>query len=342
MRILVTGGTGFVGSHTAAALVGQGHDVRVLVRNSARIERSLGPLGVARAVETVDGDVTDASTVERALAGCEGVVHAAAVFTLDRRRDDEIAATNVRATELVLDTARCLSLDPIVYVSSVSALLPTAGAVLRPDDEPGHPTGTYARSKADAERVARALQADGAPVVITYPGAVWGPDDPTRGDQVQIVVNFLKVGLIPVTAGGMPVVDVRDLAAVHAACFKPGLGARRFMAGGELVGTARLVEILRKLTGRRLVHVPVPAPAMRALGRLGDAIQRVTPLSLPLTYEAMTTLTHGIPCDNRATIDALGVTFRPVEETVADTLRWLHATDGLTAAQVGRLANLSY
>jgi len=327
-----------VGSHTAAALVRRGHDVRLLVRDAARIERALGPLGVDRAVEAAVGDVTDAQMVERGLDGCDGVVHAAAVFTLDRRRDDEIAATNVRATELVLGAARRLGLDPIVHVSSVSALLPSARPVLGPDEEPGHPTGVYARSKADAERVARAMQADGAPVVITYPGAVWGPNDPTRGDQVRMVVNFLKFGVIPVTTGGMPVVDARDLGAVHAACFERGRGPRRFMAGGEFVSIARLIEILRTLTGRRLLAVPVPAPAMRALGGLGDIVQRVAPVSLPLTHEAMVTLTGGVPCDNRRTTDELGVEFRPVAETVGDTLGWLHETGGLTSRQVGRLA----
>jgi nucleoside-diphosphate-sugar epimerase len=309
-----------------------------LVRDPARVERALGPLGVDRAVEAVVGDVTDAPMVERALEGCGGVVHAAAVFTLDRRRDDEIAATNVRATELVLGAAWRLGLDPIVHVSSVSALLPPAGPVLEPDDEPGRPTGIYARSKADADRAARAMQADGAPVVITYPGAVWGPNDPTRGDQVRMVVNFLKFGLIPVTTGGMPVVDVRDLGAVHAACFERGLGARRFMAGGEFLSLGRLIEILRTLTGRRLRAVPVPAPTMRALGALGDLVQRVTPVSLPLTHEAMVTLTGGVPCDNRRVVDELGIDFRPVAKTVGDTLGWLHETGGLTARQVGRLA----
>lgn len=312
--------------------------MRLLVRDMARVERALAPLGVDRSVDAVVGDVTDAQTVERALEGCDGVVHAAAVFTLDRRRDHEITATNVRATDVVLGTARRLGLDPIVHVSSVSALLPPAGPVLGPDDAPGHPTGVYARSKADAERVARAMQADGAPVVITYPGAVWGPDDPTRGDQVQMVINFLKLGVIPVTTGGMPVVDARDLGAVHAACFERGRGPRRFMAGGELLSTGRLVEILRALTGRHLLALPVPAPTMRALGALGDVVQRIAPVSLPLTHEAMVTLTGGVPCDNRRTTDELGVTFRPVEETVADTLGWLRGTGGLTAREVGRLS----
>jgi nucleoside-diphosphate-sugar epimerase len=154
---------------------------------------------------------------------------------------------------------------------------------------------------------------------------------------VQIVVNFLKFGVIPVTSGGMPVVDVRDVGAVHAACFERGRGARRFMAGGELVGMTRLVDILRALTGRHLLSVPVPAPAMRALGALSDVVQRMTPVSLPLTHEAMVTLTGGVPCDNGRTTDELGVTFRPVEETVRDTLGWLRQTGGLTASQVGRL-----
>ena len=321
-----------------AALLGRGHDVRMLVRDTARVERALGPLGVDGAVEVVVGDVTDAQEVERALDGCDGVLHAAAVFTLDRRRDDEIAATNVRATELVLGTAHGLRLDPIVHVSSVSALLPPAGPVLHPDDEPGHPSGIYARSKADAERVARAMQAEGAPVVTTYPGAVWGPDDPTLGEQVQTVVNFLKSGVIPVTTGGMSVVDARDLGAVHAACFEPGRGARRYMAGGEFVTLPRLVEILRTLTGRRLVRVPIPAPAMRAIGALSDVVQRVTPIALPLTHEAMVTLTGGVPCDNRRTTDELGVAFRPVEETVGDTLGWLREAGELKARHVGHLA----
>jgi UDP-glucose 4-epimerase len=289
-------------------------------------------------VEAVVGDVTDADAVGRALDGCDAVIHAAAVVALDRRRDDEIARTNVRATELVLQTARKLELDPIVHVSSVSALLPASGPSLGPDDEVGQAVGSYARSKVDAERVARALQDEGAPVVITYPGGVWGPLDPTQGEQVKTVINFLKSGVIPTTTGGMPVVDVRDLGAVHAACIQRGRGARRYMAGGELLSTPRLIDILRALTGRRLMAVPLPASVMLALGTVSDIVQRVSPLTLPLTHEAMVTLTRGVPCDNSRTTDELGVEFRPAAVTVADTLRWLHESGGLTARHVGRLA----
>jgi nucleoside-diphosphate-sugar epimerase len=339
VKVLVTGGTGCVGSHTAAALAERGHAVRLLVRNPARVPTALGPHGIDESVETVVGDVTDADAVGCALDGCESVIHAAAIVALDRRRDAEIAHTNVRATELVLQTAHKLELDPIVHVSSVAALLPASRPVLGPDDEIGRAVGSYARSKVDAERVARALQDDGAPVVITYPGGVWGPHDPTQGEQLMTIVNFLKAGVIPAsTSGGMPVVDARDLGAVHAACIESGRGPRRYMAGGELLSTSRLVDILRTITGRRLVRVPLSASVMIAIGTISDLVQRVSPVTLPLTHEAMVTLTSGVPCDNTRTNEELSVEFRPVAETLTDTIRWLYETGGLSARHVGTLA----
>ena len=84
MRVLVTGGTGFVGSHSVAALVSQGHQVRLLVRSRDRVASSLSPLGVAE-VESVEGDLTAPRSVEEAMAHCDTVLHAAAVFPADPR-----------------------------------------------------------------------------------------------------------------------------------------------------------------------------------------------------------------------------------------------------------------
>jgi dihydroflavonol-4-reductase len=125
MRILVTGGTGFVGSHTVAALLGQGHDLRLLVRDPRRVTDALTPLGLQAAdLDTMAGDVTDPAAVEQAVRDCEAVVHAGSVFSFDSRDAGRIRQVNVRGTELVLGTAHRAGLDPIVYVSSVVALLP--------------------------------------------------------------------------------------------------------------------------------------------------------------------------------------------------------------------------
>src|SRR5262249_62387538 len=143
MRVLVTGGTGYVGSHSIAALVAAGHRVRVLARSPERIPAALAPLGVDD-VETAIGDVTDPAAVERALEGCDAVLHAASVFSMDARRAEEMRAVNVRGTEIVLGSAHRLGIAPIVFVSSELALLPPAeGAVLAADSPVGQSGWAY-------------------------------------------------------------------------------------------------------------------------------------------------------------------------------------------------------
>src|SRR5262245_17856127 len=110
MLMVVTGGTGFVGSHAVAALVGAGHRVRVLARSPDRVRGALAPLGVDD-VETVIGDVTDPAAVRRALDGCDAAMHAASVFSFDAQRSEEMRAVNARGTENVLGTAHRLGLD---------------------------------------------------------------------------------------------------------------------------------------------------------------------------------------------------------------------------------------
>lgn len=324
MRVLVTGGTGFVGSHSVAALVQAGHRVRLLVRDPERVARSLAWLGLGP-LEHCVGDVTDLASVERALEGCEAVLHAAAVASLSPRRAREVEAVNVGGTALVLGAARRRGLDPIVHVSSLSALLPADTPRLHAEADVQHPALPYSRSKAEAERVARALQAGGAPLVITYPGGVWGPGDPYAGEGTSAVLRFVKLGFAPCPAsGGLPLVDVRDVAALHAALLVPGRGPRRYMAGGPFVTARTLGDAFERVTGRHVRTPRVPGALMRGVGRVGDWSRHLG-FSHGLTREAMVTLTRGVPCDDAPTTTELGVGFRPLEETLHDTLAWLRA-----------------
>ena len=129
MRVLVTGGTGYVGCHTVAALAGQGHQVRLLVRARDRIAPALDPLGVAGA-DVVVGDVTSAAAVEQAVPGCDAVVHVASVFSLDPRRAAVMQQANPAGAETVLGAAQRHGLDPVVYVSTMGVFVPVTTARL--------------------------------------------------------------------------------------------------------------------------------------------------------------------------------------------------------------------
>lgn len=366
MRILVTGASGFVGSHTVRALVQAGHRVRASARSAARVRAALEPHGCADAVEIVEASIADARAVTALLAGCDGVIHAAAVYSHDARRAREALSVNRRGAELVLGTACQLGLDPIVHVSSYVALLDadrwplrrrraaerrapspaprvaTRGgaaasadgvpAPLTPDSPLGDPPTPYARSKAQSDAVARVLQERGHPVTIVYPGMVWGPHDPAGGESTLLARNVLA-GRIPFGApGAVPVTDVRDLAAVHAALATAGRGPRRYMAAAELVPLTGLMRTLATAGGRRPPLGTMPAAMTVALGRVCELAQRVVPFRLPLDSQGPWAALHGRPLDTTATRADLGVTFRPAAATLADTVGWILGADGRVVA----------
>jgi nucleoside-diphosphate-sugar epimerase len=337
MRVLITGGTGFVGSHTVAAVIGTGHDVKLLVRRPERIQAALAPLGVDQ-VDTVTGDVLDAASVQAAVEGCDALINAAAIFSLDPAEAEKMLATNTRATEMVLDAAVGAGLDPIVHVSSYVALLPSHD-VLGPNSPVGVGAPAYPRSKAESDLIARRHQADGAPVVATYPGAVVGPDDPYFGETAFTLAMILRNRMPFALPGGWPIADVRFVANGHAAILEPGRGPRRYFLTGHWRTWKELYASLRRLTGRRLPTVPTPGFLGRASGRAMDGLQRLTRARLPFSHQGSWLVTQCRGTDDTATREELRITPPPLEQSLAETIRWMVQRGHLPASLAGYLAS---
>lgn len=337
MLVLVTGGTGFVGAHTVAALAAAGYRVRVLARDPSRVALALSPLPVpGDAVEIAAGDVTNEAAVTAAVRGADALVHAASVYSFDSRSHAATRATNVRGTEVVLEVARRLGVGRVVHVSTFGAMLPSATGVVGPQSAPGTAGVPYLASKAAAERIARRHQADGVPVVISYPPALLGPDDPKLGDQNARLRNALR-GLMPMwPTGGFPVGDIRDTAALHAALVTAPLEeGNRYFGPGRYLSTRDYIRAVREVTGRRLPTLFLPARALLPFAYATDLVQRVWPWHIPAEYGAC----YVCACDARPESGAPSVgTARPFTETLADTVRWMHRSGWLTAAQAGRAA----
>lgn len=340
MLICVTGGTGFVGAHSVAAIVRSGARVRLLVRDPSGVERALCPLGLdPAAVDVVVGDVTDRRSVERAVDGVDAVLHAASVYSFDSRRRAEMRRTNVRGTQLVLGSAQRAGANPIVHVSTVGAMFPVADSVVRADSPLGVPREAYLASKSVAEAVARLHQEEEAPVVIAYPPALLGPHDPHLGDQTTRLRNALR-GLLPLwPSGGFPLGDVRDTADLLAALLVKPAGVReRHFGPSRYVTTQQYVEVLRQVTRRALPAAFLPARPMLPLGLLTDVLQRFWPWRIPAEYGAVYTCLHAAPVDTHAS--TYGIPARAVSETLADTVRWLHEAGHVSARQAGVLGGI--
>ncbi|WP_214417010.1 NAD-dependent epimerase/dehydratase family protein [Sphaerisporangium fuscum] len=336
MRVVVTGASGFVGSHTVVALRAMGHEPVLLVRDPGKAVKVLARLGVNDGLETFEADIRDADAVRAGLERGEAVVHAAAEVGVTGHGGD-LAGPNVQGLKNVLGQAAGLGLDPVVHVSTMAIFVPPRDPVITAASPLSSPRTDYGRTKVDGERYARSLQDDGHPVTIVYPSGVVGPHQPT----VDSLVEGLRAGLVqgwPITSGGVGVVDVRDLATVLARCVEPGAGPRRFLYGGHFLRWSELADVCDEVTGLRCRRFPAPAALLRAAAAVLDAVRRVKHLDYPLTRDAAEVMVSMVPFDDGPALETFGVRPRPVRESVADTLRWLAETGHLAPQHAGRLA----
>jgi len=342
LRVLLTGGSGYIGSFTTGALLEAGHVPRLLVRDRGRLNAKLATLSIAiDQVEAVVGDMTDAAAVTEAAAGCDAAIHAAAAVEIFNKGDAErTVQVNVGGTRNVIDAALAAGCDPVVHVSSIAVFGTSGPSVITTDLPPATDADNpYARAKALTEEFARERQADGKPVVIVYPTGVTGPAaGDSYGELAMGFVSMLKSGCLVTNAGGFVIVDVRDVAAGLVAALQPGRGPRRFIFGSRMCWLPEVGALIRELTGRRFPVLPIPGSVFRGLGQTTDVIRRIVPFETVFTGEAMATLTLARPIDDAGVHDDLGLDYRDVATTVEASLRALHAGGLLSARQVGRLA----
>jgi nucleoside-diphosphate-sugar epimerase len=334
MRILVTGATGLIGCHAAAELVRCGQEVRLLVRDPAKVDRVFAPFGLASGdFDLRVGDLLDPEALGRGLEGCQGLLHCAGIFSPERRDEARLVETNVEGTRRVLEAGRAAGLDRAVYVSSMLALFPPRGSTMRADDEVARPSSMYAITKADAERVARALQRE-MPLTIVYPAAVQGPDDPTFSVGPELVARALEQGEVLVTSGGLAYTDVRDLARVVVKVFTLDEPPARLMAPSFFVSHADYHALLEEISGRRLRARRIPGWLMRALGRMGDGLQRLG-RDVQLTYEAAEVLTRSVPLDDSEARRLLETPPISPRDSFSDLVDWMVAAGHLSAEKAG-------
>ena len=271
MRVLVTGASGLLGRAVATSILAAGHEVRTLQRSPSRVEGATDVLG----------SVADATSVARATAGVDGIVHLAAKVSL-AGDPAEFEAVNVGGTLRLLRAAVESGVGRFVYVSSPS-VAHSGSSIVGDDAEPADPLrahGDYARTKAQAELLALAADSPALAVVAVRPHLVWGPGDT---QLVARIVERARQGRLPLLGKGAALIDstyIDNAASGIAAALEraPHVHGNSYViTNGEPRPVAELLDGMCRAAGVPTPRWSVPAGVARTAGSLIEAVWRVRP-----------------------------------------------------------------
>lgn len=299
MRVLVTGGSGYLGSAIVRALVRHGHEPIVFARRAS----AAGLPGRA-----VDGDVRDRHAILAGAQGVDAIIHAAALVSLWQRSPSIFDEINVGGLESTLEVARTSGIRRVIYTSSFLALPPAGAAtVLRAND--------YQRTKVRAREVAQAAVARGDPIVTMVPGVLYGPGPSNEANLVGRLIDDHRRGRLPGIVGSdrcWSYAYVDDVADAHVQAMVRPLTATEYVLGGVNAPQMRLFEIWRELTGAPLPR-RIPFAAASALGWMEECRATLTRRPPIITRGAVQIFRHDWTLDSSRSVEKLSYRIRPLE-----------------------------
>jgi dihydroflavonol-4-reductase len=320
MTTLVTGATGFVGSHVARQLVAVGDAVRVLVRRSSNLAVLDG-----LAVQSVEGDLRDGASLERAMRGVRRVYHVAADYRLWTPKPAEIYESNVEGTRRLLAAAHRAGVERIVYTSTVATIavprhgaLPNEGTQATVAEMIGH----YKRSKFLAEQVAVEAARGGVPVVIVNPTAPVGPGDWKPTPTGRIILDFLQGKMPAYVDTGLNVAPVEDVAAGHLLAAEKGRIGERYILGARNMTLKQILDALAAITGRPAPRVRLPHAIALVAGYADEFYSRLTGREPQIPVEGVKMSRHKMFVESDKATRELGYKPGKVEAALERAVRW--------------------
>jgi dihydroflavonol-4-reductase len=318
-KTLVTGATGLVGSHVARALVARGDDVRVTVRQGAIVD-AIADLDV----EVVTADVLERRAMRRALRGADRLFHVAGATTL-RAGWHDLYDANVTGTRIALEEALRAGVGRVVHTSTVAALGPAPRGSTADEHHVLNAARvglTYANIKAEAEREALRVSAQGLPVVIVSPAHVLGPGDLYRS-STELVRRFLRREIPLYVDGALCIVGVQDVARGHLLAEEKGRVGERYILGGRNFTNDRLFADLGRLSGVEPPALKLPLPAALALAQAAERL----PGRPAMTVEEVRALSMWWAYRSTKAKRELGWTPGHHEQPLIDTIEWFRTRE---------------
>ncbi len=323
---LVTGATGFIGSHVARLLVERGDEVHATARQSPQLD-----LLRARGVKPLRADILDRRSIRRAMAGIERVFHLAGLTDLNAPRGSAFSV-GVEGVRIVLEEALRAGVQRVVYTSSVAAIGPAPSGRTANEAsmwEAGRYAIPYLDAKHEAETAALRLVARGLPLVIVNPAHVLGPGIGSHppGSSTALVCRFMRRQIPAYVNGTLNIVGVQDVARGHLLADERGAVGERYILGNRNFTMDRLFADLGRLSGVEPPTLKLPLQVALALARAG---QQVPGVHFPTPVEVRATSLNWAFTSRRAKRE-LGWRTSPHEDCLEETVAWYreHGNTGL-------------
>jgi dihydroflavonol-4-reductase len=319
MKTLVTGATGFVGSHVAGRVLSAGQSLRLLTRPGCDV-RALRGLDAER----VEGDLRDAASLERALQGVNCVFHVAADYRLWSRNPAEIYESNVTGTRNLLDASKRAGVEQFIYTSTVATIavdrpsLPNESTDSRLDEMVGH----YKRSKWLAEKEALKAAQDGLPVVIVMPTTPVGPGDWKPTPTGKLVVDFLNGKMPGYVETGLNFAGVEDVAAGHMLAAERGKSGERYLLGAENLSLKQMLDILAQVTGLPAPRLKIPHVVALGYAYTENIFSRMLGREPQIPVEGVKIARHNMFVDVSKAQRELAYAPGPVAAAFERAVRW--------------------
>jgi dihydroflavonol-4-reductase len=333
MITLVTGASGFLGSHVARQLVARGEAVRVLVRPSSQLRAIEG-----LPVERVTGDLRDMASAYRAMEGVSRVCHVAADYRFVVRNPHEIYDSNVTGTRNLLQAAGRTGVERFIYTSTVATIaVPRNGHLPNEDTIAGleEMIGHYKRSKFLAEMEAFRAAADGLPIVIVNPTTPVGPGDWKPTPTGRLIVDFLNGRMPGYVDTGLNVVPVEDAAAGHLLAAERGRPGQRYILGGRNLTLKEILDALSAISGRRAPRLRLPLALALAAGHVDRVASLVLRREPQIPLEGVRMARHKMFVDVSKAERELGFVAGSVEPALERAVRW-YEENGYVSARRAR------
>jgi dihydroflavonol-4-reductase len=322
-QALVTGGTGFIGSHVVRRLLAEQVTVRCLARPGSNRANLTG-----LPVEIVEGDLSDPASLHRALEGCTQLFHVAADYRIWARHPEELERTNVEGTRHILLAAADARLERIVFTSSVAAVgRPDSNGHIGIGREELEPTpdqlvGAYKRTKLASDRLAREFAQQGLPLVIVNPAAPIGSHDIKPTPTGKMIVDFLNHKMPAYIDTGMNFVDVEDVATGHWLAAQKGRPGERYILGHRNMSLKEFLEKLAAVAGQPAPRIKIPYAVAWVAGAVSTGLSYFTGKEPQIPLDGVRMGHAPMYYDASKAVRELGLPQTPVESAIEKAVRW--------------------